>query len=90
MVNSEVNYLEILASGVSKGSALHYLATHLNMSVDEVIAIGDNRNDVEMIREAGLGVAVANAHPDVKQVADMITDSNDDDGVAKVIEQYFL
>ena len=55
-----------------------------------MIAVGDNPNDIEMIREAGLGVAVANAHPHVKQVANIMTDSNDDDGVAKVIERYLL
>jgi Cof subfamily protein (haloacid dehalogenase superfamily) len=90
LVTSELNYLEILASGVSKGSALRYLADYLGISVDEIIAVGDNPNDIEMIRAAGLGVAVANAHPDVKRIADLITDSNDDDGVAKVIEEYLL
>jgi Cof subfamily protein (haloacid dehalogenase superfamily) len=90
LMRSELNYLEILASGVSKGNALAYLASYLGISVSEIIAIGDNPNDIEMIREAGLGVAVLNAHPDVKQVADLITDSNDNDGVAKIIEEYLL
>ncbi len=90
LVRSTMNFLEILAPGVSKGNALSYLAKYLGISVGEMIAVGDNPNDIDMIRDAGLGVAMQNAHPAVKQVADVITDSNDNDGVAKVIEQYLL
>ena len=90
LVRSEINYLEILAAGVSKGDALSHLAAKMGIPVSEMIAVGDNPNDIEMIRAAGLGVAVQNAHPDLKRVADLITDSNDDDGVAKIIEEYLL
>lgn len=90
LVRSEIAYLEILAPGVCKGNALPYMANYLGISVAEMIVVGDNPNDLELVRDAGLGVAVANAHPDVKSVADVLTDSNDDDGVAKVIETYLL
>ncbi len=90
LVQSESNYLEVLPSGVSKGQALRFLADYLGLAVDEVIAVGDNLNDIEMLREAGLGVAMGNAHPDVKRVADRMTASNDQDGVAQVIEEYLL
>ena len=55
-----------------------------------MIAIGDAANDISMIEYAGLGVAMANASEDVKKVADLITVSNEEDGVAKVIEEYIL
>ena len=90
LVSSEANYLEILPAGVSKGNALKYLAEYLRIPLREIIAVGDNLNDVEMLSEAGLGVAMGNAHPELKKVADHVTDSNDNDGVAKLIEHYLL
>ncbi len=90
LVCSESHYLEVLPAGVSKGSALKYLAEYLGVSLQEIIAVGDNLNDVEMLSEAGFGVAMGNAHPDLKKVADHVTDSNDNDGVAKLIEHYLL
>ncbi|MBD3308829.1 Cof-type HAD-IIB family hydrolase [candidate division KSB3 bacterium] len=90
LVGSEATYLEILPEGVSKGVALRHLAEYLGVTLEEIIAVGDNPNDIDMVQEAGLGVAVANAHPDVKRVADLITESNDQDGVAKIIEEYLL
>ena len=56
----------------------------------DVIACGDGLNDLSMIRYAGLGVAMANAQPEVKEAADVVTLSNDEDGVAEVIERYIL
>lgn len=90
LVCSETNYLEILPAGVSKGNALKYLADYLQIPLREIIAVGDNLNDVEMLSEAGLGVAMGNAHPELKKVADHVTDSNDNDGVATLIENYLL
>lgn len=90
LVCSQSHYLEILPSGVSKGNALKYLADYLDVPLQEIIAVGDNLNDVEMLSEAGLGVAMGNAHPDLKKVADHVTDSNDNDGVATLIERYLL
>lgn len=84
-VRSEYNYLEILPHGISKGEALKRLAEELNIPIDEVIAIGDNLNDLSMIREAGMGVAVENAHPEIVKNAKYVTKSNDEDGVAEVV-----
>lgn len=84
------NNLEVMDKDVSKGNSLRYLCNKLNISAEEVIAIGDNENDISMINYAGLGVAMANGVDKVKSVADIITSSNDEDGVAKVIEKYIL
>ncbi len=90
-VRSESTYLEVLPPGVSKGSALRRLAAHLGISLSEVIAIGDNLNDLEMVRLAGLGVAVANAHPALKQAAACVCRaSNEEAAVAEVIERFCL
>ncbi|MEI0738592.1 HAD hydrolase family protein [Paenibacillus sp. JTLBN-2024] len=59
------------------------------MARQQVIAVGDNFNDMDMLEYAGLGVAMGNAPESVKNAADEVTLSNDDDGVAKVIEKYF-
>ena len=79
--------MEISASGVSKAVALSRLADELGVPADEVVAFGDMPNDLPMLGWAGHAVAVANAHPDVLAAADEITASNDDDGVARVIER---
>lgn len=84
---SEETYLEILPQGVSKGAALKKLAEGLRISMDEVIAIGDHLNDVSMIRAAGLGIAMENAHPELKDNASYITVSNDAEGVKSVIHK---
>jgi len=90
LVKSEPTYLEVLPRGVSKGRALALLAGRLGISTGEVIAIGDNLNDLEMIREAGLGVAVGNAHEQLKRHARHIAGSHLDDAVAEVIETFCL
>jgi hydroxymethylpyrimidine pyrophosphatase-like HAD family hydrolase len=87
MVSEKYNLVQILANNADKTHALRYLATHLGMDMADVIAIGDDINDVDMIRDAGLGIAVANAVPAVKAVAKRITLSNDEDGVAVIIEE---
>jgi Cof subfamily protein (haloacid dehalogenase superfamily) len=82
---SEETYLEILPQGASKGAALKKLADGLKISMEEVIAIGDHLNDVSMIRAAGLGIAMENAHAELKNNASYITVSNDAEGVKNVI-----
>jgi Cof subfamily protein (haloacid dehalogenase superfamily) len=78
--------IEIMPAGVNKGAALKATAEKLGIPMAEVMAIGDNDNDREMIREAGMGVAMANAIDAVKQEADRITLSCEEDGVAIAIE----
>lgn len=84
------DYLELLHPAVSKGNALLKLAERLGILPEEVVAVGDGCNDMEMVQRAGLGVAMANADPALKEVADFITSSNDEDGVAEVIERFVL
>lgn len=88
MTLSGAPFVEIMASGVSKASGLARLCTHLGVDRQEVLAFGDGLNDLEMLAWAGHGVAVSNAEPTVKAVADEITTAHDDDGVARVIERY--
>lgn len=79
--------VEISAPGVTKASALADLAAAHGLGAADAVAFGDMPNDVPMLRWAAHAVAVANAHPDVLAVADEVTASNDDDGVALVVER---
>lgn len=69
---------------------MHHLIQQLGIQQEEVIAIGDSYNDLAMITFAGLGVAMGNAHDDIKQIANFVTDTNMNDGVAKVVEAFIL
>lgn len=80
--------LEILPLGASKGDGVHMLLDHLGANVDEVMAIGDGENDVEMLNLVRWGVAMANGSDKAKSVADAIVTSNDEDGVADAIYRY--
>ena len=80
--------VEISAAGVTKAFALAAHCADLGIRPEEVIAFGDMPNDVPLLHFAGLGVAVANAHPDAAAAADEVTASNDDDGVALVLERF--
>lgn len=79
--------IELMPFGVTKADALERIAHHFDASQPDVIAFGDMPNDVDMLAWAGHGVAMDNAHPVTKQAADEITSSNDDDGVAVVLER---
>ena len=83
---SGTEFLEVNAPGVTKAAAVEVLAERLEIARDEVIAFGDNLNDIPLLVWAGRGVAVANAKPDVLTAADEVTRSNDEDGVAVVLE----
>ncbi len=82
--------IEVNAGGVHKGAALLWLAERLGIEKDEVLAFGDGSNDLKMIKEAGTGVAMANAIQPVLDAADMTALSNDEDGVAVFIEKHVL
>ena len=84
----EYYYTEITVQNVDKWYAIEYLIEKLNISKEEVIAIGDNVNDKMMIQGAGLGVVMAGSVPEVNEIADTITTSNNDEGVAKILEKY--
>ncbi len=87
---SEPFFLEIVPKNIDKAYSLGQLLEKLNYTKDEMIACGDGFNDKSMINFAGLGVAMENAQAEVKSIADHITLSNDNDGIAKVVENYIL
>ena len=85
---SEAFFLEVMAKGIDKAKSLERLLEIKNATKEEMIACGDGYNDLSMISFAGLGVAMGNAVDGVKNVADYVTLSNDEDGVAKVVEEF--
>ncbi|PNV63112.1 Cof-type HAD-IIB family hydrolase [Clostridium sp. chh4-2] len=87
---SEPYFLEILPKGVDKAQSLARLLESLNLKKEEMIACGDGYNDLSMIEFAGLGVAMENAVLPVRNAADYITLSNNDDGIAHVVEKFML
>ncbi len=87
---SEPYFLEIMPLNVDKAASLDILLNKLGLKSCELIACGDGFNDLTMIEYAGLGVAMENAQNSVKEKADVCAPSNDDDGVAHIIEKYFL
>ena len=89
-VFSEVVYLEILPPGINKGVALQAMAARLGVPAEEIIAVGDNLNDLAMIEYAGMGVAMAHAPEALRARAQFIAPSNDDHGLEAVIERFIL
>ena len=81
--------IEISAAGVSKVATLQGLCALWGYGPNDVVAFGDMPNDLSVLQWAGLSIAMANAHPDVLSCADRVTTSNDDDGVALVLEDLF-
>lgn len=89
LVFAEDTGLEASPKNISKGSGLRELCESLNISVDECVAIGDAPNDLEILQTAGVAVAMGNAFPEIKKIADFVTDDNDNDGVLRAIEEFF-
>lgn len=90
MYTSKPIYLEVMDKAASKMEAIKFFMNKYNLLREETIAIGDNFNDIEMIQYAGLGIAMGNAPEPVKKVAYFITETNNNDGVAKALEEVFL
>ena len=90
ITKSKPHYLEILHLEGTKGHAVASLAAHFGCQLSEVIAIGDSWNDHEMLEVAGIGVAMGNAIDELKQIADYVTLSNNEEGVKHVIEKFVL
>lgn len=88
VVRADHNFLELLNPKVNKGNGLRELCAKLDISPDEVIAFGDQKNDITMFEFAGTAVAMGNGGPEAKEAADYITDTNDNDGIAKALEKY--
>jgi Cof subfamily protein (haloacid dehalogenase superfamily) len=84
---SKPNYLEILPAGVNKAKAVAALSQFLGIGLSEVAAIGDGLNDLEMLSEAGLAIAMGNASDRLKAAADLVVGSNDEAGVAQAVDE---
>ena len=80
--------MEVMEKNSNKGTALIKLADHLGIAMEEVMALGDGENDYEMIQVAGLGVVMSNGTDNLKSIANEITLSNEEDGVAHAIEKW--
>lgn len=87
---SQPYYLDITALEADKGKALSRLARHLGVPLEETAVLGDGHNDVAMFKEAGLAIAMGQAGADVREAADVVTQSNEQDGVAVAIERFIL
>ncbi|KWX71231.1 Cof-type HAD-IIB family hydrolase [Paenibacillus jilunlii] len=87
---SKETYLEIMDSSASKSQAIQIILQRLGLSREEIMAIGDNFNDIDMLSFAGLGIAMANAPDEVKRYADDVTLSNDKDGLKYSLEKYVI
>ena len=86
---SNAKYLEVIAEGVSKQTGIEFLMNHLGVDRANTIAVGDEANDIEMIKAAGVGIAVQNASAAAKEAADYVTRvSNNEDAIAEVVEKF--
>jgi Cof subfamily protein (haloacid dehalogenase superfamily) len=90
VMSSDYDNFEVVHNKVDKGSALMFIAEKLDIGKEEIIAIGDNENDISMLECAGMGVAMGNSIPFIKESADYITVTNDENGVAEVINKFIL
>ena len=81
----EYFYTEISAKNVDKWDAIEFLKEKMNIKTEEIVAIGDNINDKKMIENAGLGIAMGQSHPAIKEIANRTTNSNTEDGVAQAL-----
>ena len=85
----EYFYTEVSAKNVDKWNALEEIIKLMNITKEEVVTIGDNANDLKMIKNAGLGIAMGESAPYIKQTADMVALSNEEDGVANILRKIF-
>lgn len=90
IVRSAPFFLEFLNKKANKGTALEALCKNIDLPVEKTIAVGDEENDQHMIKLAGLGVAMGNARDSIKDIADYVTDTNNNHGVAKIIDKFLL
>ncbi len=88
--SADLTILDALSVSASKGSSLAMLARKHGVAREEIMAIGDNHNDLTMLRYAGLGVVMANAEDELKQMGFELTSSNEEDGVAEAIDRHIL
>lgn len=84
------HFVEILPAEASKGAGLRWLLAQMDVAPEQALAIGDGENDIEMLKMVGVGVAMGNAHPRVKAVADEMVGTNEESGVAQALERFVL
>jgi Cof subfamily protein (haloacid dehalogenase superfamily) len=87
LASGDVQSLEIMPRGIHKGETLRFVSEHSGIPMNRIMAIGDNYNDMQMVHNAGWGVAMGNAVSELKETADWITLTNDEDGLAVAIEK---
>ena len=85
---SDKYWLEVMAEGVNKGAALKFLTSYLTIDLADVLAFGDQENDLEMLKLSGKSIAMGNAAPAVKKIADTLTKTNEEAGVAYILNDY--
>jgi len=90
IAKSKATFLEVTHPEANKASALLYLAQKLGIDQSEIIGIGDNHNDLELIKTAGLGIAMGNGVKELKEIAEYISLTNNEEGVRHVIEKFIL
>jgi hydroxymethylpyrimidine pyrophosphatase-like HAD family hydrolase len=90
VVRSGPKFLEFMPPGVTKGAALTEYLADLGVDPDEVLAMGDSENDESLLAAVGFGIAMGNAVPSLQAGADAVTDTNENDGVARALERYVL
>lgn len=83
-------YLFINKKGGNKASGVERLCNYFGVTMSETVTIGDDRNDIDMLQEAGLGIAMGNAHQNIQEIADYVTASNGENGVALALEKFLL
>ncbi len=88
VLRTDPHFVELLPKYTDKGTAVEKLVKYLDIPRTKVICVGDSFNDMPMLKYAGLGVAMGNAQTELKEMADFVTDSNDDDGIVKVIDKF--
>lgn len=86
---SHPNFLEVMHQSASKGNAVRFLEDYFNIKIEEAVAFGDNFNDLDMLENVGLGVAMGNAPEEIKLAAKRVTASNNEDGLALILEEIF-
>lgn len=89
MVHAEETGLEASPSGITKGSGLERLCDHLGIPLESTVVVGDAPNDIDILKTAGLSVAMGNAFDEVKEICDVVVSDNDHNGVLEVIQRYF-
>ena len=90
MVYEQGTSIEISAKGITKASGLAHLCDHLGLSISQTIAVGDSENDIDVLKKAGFSIAMGNAKPDIKAIADAVVADCDHDGCVEAIEKYLL